>query len=642
MILQTCVLAPLSAAGLGGAALELGGPPREVVELGVLAAEEGVQVGLVADEAILAQSEALLDRLDHFDPLQLRVVFLGRLSAWTAAGLPEGVLHAVLPPDASPAEILLCLRSLYELAVSGETVRTLEDCLDRYSGDLDEILAIGKRLTAERDLPTLLRLMLGKSMDITGADAGSIFLIEQDGEERRLRFKITDTRSLVRQRRYEEFTMPLTTRSLAGFVALTGESLIIDDVYQLDTGLEYGFDPSYDREQGYRTKSMLVVPLIDHKQRILGVIQLINAKREAQRVATDLRQLEELVIPFTVSHKEFIGAIAGQAAVSIENNQLYRDIERLFEGFVEASVTAIESRDPTTSGHSFRVAQLTVELARCVDQASVGRYADVRLSDEHLKEIRYASLLHDFGKVGVREEVLTKPKKLLDWQLAELVHRFEWLRKDTELRNLRERLKRLEAGQPVGDDPGLPEELARLEEWLQLVRQANEPSLLPAEAPARLREIHEFHFVDAAGRRRPLLDQSELGILMIPRGSLTPEEWRDMQSHVVHTYEFLRRIPWTSELSRVPEIAHAHHEKLDGSGYPRGLGADEIPLGGRLMAVTDIYDALTAADRPYKRAVSHEKALDILHAEAREGKLDTVLLEIFVQRRVHRAIQTGS
>lgn len=644
-ILVPYVLAPLSAAGLTGLVSEYCGPPEELLDLATLEPLDGVQAGLVADETVLGLVDELLDRLDLFDPLQLRVVFLGRLSAWTRAGLPEGVLHAVLPPDASPAEIQLCLRSLYELAVSGETVRTLEDCLDRYSGDLDEILAIGKRLTAERDLTTLLRLMLTKSMDITGADAASIFLIEAgEAGDRLLRFKITDTRSLVHQRGYEEFTMPLTTRSLAGFVAQTGESLVIDDVYQLDPELEYGFDPSWDREKGYRTKSMLVVPLIDHKQRILGVIQLINAKREPQAVANDLRELEDLVIPFTVSHREFITAIAGQAAVSIENNHLYHDIERLFEGFVEASVTAIESRDPTTSGHSFRVAELTVELARCVDRAAEGRWCGVTLDEQHLKEIRYASLLHDFGKVGVREEVLTKPKKLLGWQMTELVDRFHWLKKDVELSALRAKLSALEngAGGVEGLDERLAADMARLEGWLKLVVQANEPSLLDAEAPEHLREIHEFVYEDPSGRRRPLIDEHELKILMIPRGSLTPEEWIDMQSHVIHTYEFLRRIPWTSELSRVPEIAHAHHEKLDGSGYPRQLRAGQIPLGSRMMTVADIYDALTASDRPYKKAVSHEKALDILHWEAKEGKVDADLLDLFVQRRVYRSIQTGA
>lgn len=614
--------------------------PQLLERLEELAPEAGVQVALLLTPLDLQTHPALADLLEPFDPLQLRVVFAGSLAEWTGAGLAEGLLHSVLGPGAGPDAAAVSLLSLYDLLMAGETVAALEGCLDRYSSDLDEILTIGKQLTAEKDHRRLLRLMLGKSMDLTGADAGSIFLVEEGDEGPRLRFSITDTRSLLQNRRYEEFTMPLTLRSLAGYVASTGVPLLIQDVYELGEECEYRFDPSYDRNVGYRTKSMLVVPLVNHLGQILGVIQLINAKREGQRRAADLRELEELVVPFTVPHKDLIMAIAGQAAVSIENNRLYHDIERLFEGFVEASVTAIESRDPTTSGHSFRVAELTVGLARAVDQATEGDYAGQSFSEESLKELRYASLLHDFGKVGVREEVLTKPKKLLTFRMTELVSRFEWLRQDTEIRVLRRKLEALLGGQRALDplESELQSDLLRLEGWLRLVQQANEPSLLPAEAPAQLQEVHAHCFRDTEGQERPLLDADELRILSIPRGSLTPEEWDDMQSHVTHTWNFLRRIPWTRGLAKVPEIAYAHHEKLDGSGYPRRLGLEQIPVGSRMMTVADIYDALTAADRPYKKAVSHEAALDILNWEAGHGKVDATLLDIFVQRRVYQNI----
>jgi len=611
--------------------------------LGELDAADESQLALLLAPGDLGDPAALAAALDSFDPLQVRVVFAGSLGRWREAGLDEGLLHSVLGEGSGPAEAAVSLRSLCDQFVAGETVTTLEGCLDRYSSDLDEIVAIGKQLTAEKDHHRLLRLMLDKSMDLTGADAGSIFLVEEGEGAPQLRFSYTDTRSILQNRRYEEFTMPLTTRSLAGYVALTGEPLLVDDVYELGGEREYRFDPSYDRNVGYRTKSMLVVPLVNHLGQILGVIQLINAKREAHRRAADLRELEELVVPFRISHKDLIMAIAGQAAVSIENNRLYHNIERLFEGFVEASVTAIESRDPTTSGHSFRVAELTVGLAKALDQACEGPYAHLRFTDENLKEIRYASLLHDFGKVGVREEVLTKPKKLLAHRMAELVSRFDWVRQDTEIRVLRAKLEALLAG--GGDlealDTRLAAELARLDGWLQLVRQANEPSLLAAEAPAQLQEVAGFLFQDGEGCPRPLLSADELRILSIPRGSLTPEEWDDMQSHVTHTWNFLRRIPWTKGLAQVPAIAHAHHEKLDGSGYPRGLKPEEIPVGSRMMTIADIYDALTASDRPYKKAVSHEAALDILTWEATHNKVDAHLLDLFVSRRLHEAIVRG-
>jgi hypothetical protein len=205
---------------------------------------------------------------------------------------------------------------------------------------------------------------------------------------------------------------------------------------------------------------------------------------------------------------------------------------------------------------------------------------------------------------------------------------------------LRRKLEALLAGgldlEPL--DRELQSELTRLGGWLRLVQTANEPSLLPAEAPAQLQEVHGHLFLDSEGRERPLLDADELRILSIPRGSLTPEEWDDMQSHVTHTWNFLSRIPWTRGLAKVPEIAFAHHEKLDGSGYPRRLAPEQIPVGSRMMTVADIYDALTASDRPYKKAVSHEAALDILNWEASHGKVDAALLDIFIQRRLHLSI----
>jgi len=580
--------------------------------------------------------------LKQMDPLLVRVVFLGSLERWLDAGLPEWPLHAALGAQANEAAAALSLRSLVELLMATETVGVLEGALDRYSSNMDEILTIGKQLTAEKDHHRLLRLILEKSMDLTGADAGSLFLVEEQGGQSLLRFSFAETRSIIQARRFEEFTMPMTTRSLAGWVAITGNPLLIDDVYELPEDSEYRFDPSYDRNVGYRTKSMLVAPLVNHQGLILGIIQLINAKQDGRRRLTNLRELEEQVISFRTTHKDLIMGIAGQAAVTIENNRLYHDIERLFEGFVEASVTAIESRDPTTSGHSFRVAELTVALAKAATLSADGPWADLRLDEDGLKEIRYASLLHDFGKVGVREEVLTKPKKLLAYRMGEVVSRFRYVRHSTEIRALRRKIELLASS--TGDveelEASLAADLARLDQWLQVVLQANEPSVLPAESPRQLLDIHGHCFEDEAGELRPLLDADELRTLSIPRGSLTPEEWDDMQSHVTHTWNFLTRIPWTRNLAHVPEIAYGHHEKLDGSGYPRRLDAGRIPVGSRMMTIADIYDALTASDRPYKRAVSHEQALDILHWESNHGKVDRDLLELFVQRRIHEQIVT--
>ena len=577
--------------------------------------------------------------LERLDQLRFRVIYLGELADWQAAGLPTKALHTVLPRDTSDASLEIALRSAYEYFVASNSIRLLEERMDQFCLELDEILSIGKRLTAERDLHELLRLMLDKSCSITGADAATIFLVEnaEDGRQQ-MRFKITQNCSLDLS--YDEFVMPLSKQSMAGYVALTGTLLLIDDVYELSPDLEYGFNPSFDRENGYRSRSMLVVPMVDHQQKIIGVIQLINAKRDVTTVLKTPLDFAREVVPFTQSHADFISSIAGQAAVSIENSRLYESIETLFAGFVEASVTAIESRDPTTSGHSSRVSRLTERLAEVVSDTSEGPYAEVRFSPVQLKEIRYAGLLHDFGKVAVREEVFVKPKKLLAEQLLRIRERFRWLKRDAELRCVTGQLAAFrESGERTLQiveelEHKLAEEQARLDAWIQLILQANEPTMLAEEAPTQLREIHSTQYRDEQGVEHSLLEEEELRTLAIPRGSLTPEEFAEIQSHVTHSWEFLRRIPWTEELERIPEIAASHHEKLDGTGYPRGLKSEEIPLAGKMMAIADIYDALTASDRPYKKAAPHDVALKILHGDVCRGKLDAELMRLFVDERV--------
>ncbi|HSN15087.1 MAG TPA: HD domain-containing phosphohydrolase, partial [Anaeromyxobacteraceae bacterium] len=302
------------------------------------------------------------------------------------------------------------------------------------------------------------------------------------------------------------------------------------------------------------------------------------------------------------------------------------------EAFVRASVVAIEERDPTTAGHSGRVAMLTVALARAVEKAPPPGLPAVRFDEDDLRQLRYAALLHDFGKVGVRENVLVKAEKLYPHELEIVRARFELARAAVENERLR---ARLDAGGPEREA-----ELARRAEEIdagwRAVQEANRPAVLAEGAPARLAALASSTFVDARGERRPLLTAFELSCLSIPRGSLSEAERREIESHVAHTYRFLDQIPWTRSLRRVPEIAWGHHEKLDGKGYPRGVAAAEIPLETRMMTIADIYDALTASDRPYKTALPPERALSILADEARRGQVDGALLRVFEEAGVWR------
>ena len=313
---------------------------------------------------------------------------------------------------------------------------------------------------------------------------------------------------------------------------------------------------------------------------------------------------------------------------------LKEDIEKLFEGFVQASVTAIEARDPSTSGHSSRVADLTVGLAEVVNRTPSGPYGAIRFSEQQIKEIRYASLLHDFGKVGVREQVLVKAKKLEPERLERILQRL--YQRDLEIA-----LSKFEGAWQKGISPGaasfqglLAERRKESQRLVELILRCNEPQVLPREVADRMDELEALEFAHHEGRSERILESSDVKALRIPKGSLSGEERDEINSHVTHTFRFLSQIPWTSGLASLPEIAYAHHERLNGMGYPRGLQAAQIPTQSKLMAVADVYDALVAADRPYKVAVTVPRSLEILEDETKAGLLDAEIFRLFVEAKV--------
>jgi response regulator RpfG family c-di-GMP phosphodiesterase len=314
---------------------------------------------------------------------------------------------------------------------------------------------------------------------------------------------------------------------------------------------------------------------------------------------------------------------------------LKNDIERLFEGFVNASVTAIEARDPSTSGHSSRVAELTVGLAEAVNNTPNGTYGALYFNPLQIREIRYASLLHDFGKVGVREQVLVKAKKIEGERLESIYQRLH----QRTLETMRDRMLDAWSKGTIFDHEGMGGLLRQQEEetrrLMDLVRRSNEPTVLPQEVALELNLLDDLTYQHWSGDRRTLIERQDLDLLKIPKGSLSDEERDEIQNHVTYTYRFLSQIPWTSELAGVPDIAWAHHERLNGKGYPRQLTEAEIPVQSKLMAVSDVYDALTAADRPYKAAVSVERSLEILEQEARVNLLDSEVLRIFLEARIY-------
>src|SRR5262245_25906006 len=333
-------------------------------------------------------------------------------------------------------------------------IEELEEALVRQRLQLHELNTIGVALSAERDLPTLMELILTSARALTSADAGSLYLVERGRDydattDDQLRFKWTQNDSLDLP--FEEFPVPLDSASIVGYAALSGEVVNVEDAYDLPAGSAFQYSRSFDERSGYRSRSILTVPMRDHQEQVIGVVQLINKKRDPHSRLQPIALVEQVVIPFTPVDEQLVTSLASQAAVALENARLIKDVKSLFNSFVSASVTAIESRDPTTSGHSSRVAQLTVALAETVDQLEDGPFKDVRFTRDQVQEIRYASLLHDFGKVGVREKVLIKGKKLYVGELLVIRQRFAYITRTLEAEHYRAKFEAMRDGRGTAE-----------------------------------------------------------------------------------------------------------------------------------------------------------------------------------------------
>jgi HD-GYP domain-containing protein (c-di-GMP phosphodiesterase class II) len=549
-------------------------------------------------------------------------------------------LYLQLPSNPPASVLLSAIQRAFQFLYQKQRADQLEKQLGERTRELQEVAEVGAALSTVRDHSVLLTMILSKARELSRADAGSLYLLDEVNGQSVLRWKLAQNDS-IKVDSFEERILPVTRKSLAGYVAMTGEMLTIDDAYDLPPGAEYEINRTFDETNGYLTRSLLVFPMTNHAGEVIGVLQLINRRR---RGAPPLNagNVADYVIPFDQGTADIMRALASQAAVAVENNLLYESIERLFEGFVTAAVTAIEQRDPTTSGHSFRVADLTVELAQVIDGISHGEYASVCFTAEQIKEIRYASLLHDFGKVGVREQVLIKEKKLYPMQIETIRGRFDFVMKSVESEANKRKVEYLLAHGRDGFDEFSAEldaetaaRIATLQKDFAFVAQSNEPTVLPQGEFEYLQHLASRYYEDIRGEQRLLVEPEEVRLMSIRKGNLDASERLEIESHVTHTFNFLLKIPWTRDLSSVAQIAYAHHEKLNGRGYPRQLTAAEIPVQSRMMTVSDIYDALTASDRPYKRAVPTERALDILKMEVADGLLDPNLVDTFIEAKVY-------
>jgi HD-GYP domain-containing protein (c-di-GMP phosphodiesterase class II) len=498
----------------------------------------------------------------------------------------------------------------------------IEDQLEK----VRRLTTIGVALSAERNLGRLLEMIVEEARNLTDADGGTLYIVSDD--ETVLRFAVVQSSTLgIRMGGTggEITWSPVPLRNpdggpnhhnVSAYVALSGVAVNIPDVYDAEG---YRFDGTrvFDETTGYRSKSMLVVPMRNHDNDIIGVLQVLNAMdKEAGEV-----------IPFSTESQEMIESLASQAAVALTNNRLIQDLENLLESFVRSIAMAIDEKSPYTGGHVRRVADLTVEVARKINEVSEGPYSKVSFDEDEMRELRIAAWLHDVGKVTTAEHVVDKATKLETvWDRIELLKtRFEVLERD----------RKIELMKGISNNAEDDSLLNQLREDLDLLVQANKGSeSMSDEIVEKVKKAAAWRWVQQ-GESKPALTDDEILNLSVKSGTLTEDERTAIKNHATATLRILSQLPFPKKLKHVPDYAAAHHEKPDGSGYPLGLKGEQLSLQSRILAMADIFEALTAKDRPYKKGKTFSEAINIMKSMVRENHLDPDLFDFFMKERVY-------
>jgi len=509
----------------------------------------------------------------------------------------------------------------------GTQVRTAADDLVQR---LEQLNAIGASLSAERDINRLLETILTAAKSITRADGGTLYRLSED---RTLRFEILRTTSL-------KYYLGGTTGNpvpfypihligkdgkpnhsmVAAYAALTGKTVNIADAYTAD-GFDFTGTRNFDKKTGYRSKSFLTVPMANHENEIIGVLQLINAH--------DPKTGE--IVPFSASDQRLAESLASQAAIALTNRMLINQLEQLFESFIKLINSAIDEKSPYTGGHCQRVPALTMMLAEAVNETGSGPLSDFQMSDKDRYELKIAGLLHDCGKVTTPVHVVDKATKLET--IFDRIHlidtRFEILKRDAEIAMLKD-------GSPEAR-AACRERLRQIDEDRMFVRAANiGAERMHDDDIERVKRIAEYRWTDISGHEAKFLSEDELKNLTIRAGTLTAEERQVINHHIVATIKMLEALPWPRHLKNVPEYAGGHHERMDGRGYPRGLKGAQMSVQARVMGIADIFEALTAKDRPYKKGKTLSESLEILGKFSLNGHIDPDLFDVFVRKQVYR------
>jgi len=497
---------------------------------------------------------------------------------------------------------------------------------------LETLNKIGIALSSETHLGRLLELIVKQARNFTNADAGSLYLVDYDNNC--LNFEVAQndtlkTRADLKSETFKPYSLPLSKNSIAGYIAITGETLNIPDVYKLSPEAGFEFNRDFDKRNKYRTKSMLLEAMKDTEGKMIGVLQLINSTNSQGKVVSFDTKIETLV-----------SSLSSQAAVAIKNAQLLKQIKDVFEALIRYSVSAIDARSPFTAGHSRRVAEYTMALAQATNDTHEGPYADISFSPAQLEELNYAAWLHDIGKIGLREWVLDKRTHLSDAEMAALINRFENIKASVITETQEKRLELFHSNRESATEiqqleSKLEAQIHHIDEKLAFIKKINTRNFLEDSDINYLEEIYEKKYLDLEGEKRNYLTDFEFENLSVKKGNLIKNEIEEIQSHVTHTENIVNNIPFTGHLKRVPVFAAGHHEMLNGSGYTKHITADQIPIQTRIITISDIYEALIAKDRPYKKSMGPIESLAILKEEAQNGKLDKELIRIFIEKKVY-------
>jgi HD-GYP domain-containing protein (c-di-GMP phosphodiesterase class II) len=504
---------------------------------------------------------------------------------------------------------------------------------------LEQLNSVGASLSAERDINRLLESILVAAKSITRADGGTLYRVT---EERTLRFEIVRTSSL-------KYYLGGTTGNpvpfypiqlfkdgkpnhgmVAASAALNGKTVNIADAYTAD-GFDFTGTRAFDHKTGYRSKSFLTVPMRNHENESIGVLQLINA--------TDPKTGE--IVAFSDSDQRLAESLASQAAIALTNRMLINQLEQLFESFINLMNSAIDEKSPYTGGHCQRVPVLTMLLAEAVNETTEGPLKDFSMTEKDRYELKIAGLLHDCGKVTTPVHVVDKATKLET--IFDRVHlidtRFEVLKRDAELEALRKKIACLEQKRPMDvaeEERRLRERLRELDDDCRFLRACNiGGERMRDEDIQRVKRIARYRWRDVAGHEADFLTDDETKNLTIRAGTLTEEERQIINHHIVATIKMLEALPWPKHLTNVPEYAGGHHERMDGKGYPRGLTREQMSVQARCMGIADIFEALTAKDRPYKKGKTLSESLEILGRMKLNNHVDPDLFDIFVRRKVY-------